>query len=261
MVDFAKFTHKGNLAITANILSDMQRPTQLHQKVLAWAVHLFTASGLLAGFMAILAINEAHYREAMVWLLVALFIDGIDGTFARWLKVKEVLPKVDGKNIDYVIDFATYAIIPAYMINQIGLVPESMNLAATFLILLVSAIYYGIEGMVSEDYYFVGFPVLWNMVAFVLIFLVDFSPMMNLMAILFFATLHFVPLKFAYPSRSSPYFWPTLLASILFLGALVGILWIFPERNGWLNGMVYLAIAYFGVHSLVVTFGGMKGKK
>lgn len=233
----------------------MQRPIQMHQKVLAWSVHLFTASGLLAGFMAILAINKADYRETMFWLLVALVIDGIDGTFARLFKVKEVLPNVQGKNIDYVIDFATYAIIPAYMMYQVQLVPEGWNLSATFLILMVSAIYYGIDGMVSEDDYFVGFPVMWNMVAFLLVFVVQFSPVGNLLAILFFAVLHFVPLKFAYPSHRSRYFWPTIAASVVFLGGLLLIVWIYPERNAWLTGAVVASIIYFGVHSLLVTFG------
>jgi len=44
------------------------------EKSLAWSVHLFTASGLVVGFMAILAINEQHWREAMLWLVLALVI-------------------------------------------------------------------------------------------------------------------------------------------------------------------------------------------
>ena len=61
------------------------------EKTLAWSVHIFTASGLLAAFMAILAINAKDWRSAMAWLFVALIIDGVDGTFARLFKTKEVL--------------------------------------------------------------------------------------------------------------------------------------------------------------------------
>ena len=75
------------------------RPYSMIQRVLAWSVHLFTASGLLAAFMSILAINNEDWRGAMLWLFLALFIDAIDGTFARWCKVKEVLPGMDGKMI------------------------------------------------------------------------------------------------------------------------------------------------------------------
>ena len=59
----------------------MNQQYNLVDKALAWSVHIFTASGLLAGFMAILAINASDWRGAMFWLLVALVIDGIDGTF------------------------------------------------------------------------------------------------------------------------------------------------------------------------------------
>ncbi|MEM9820270.1 MAG: CDP-alcohol phosphatidyltransferase family protein, partial [Bacteroidota bacterium] len=78
------------------------------EKSLAWSVHLFTASGLVAGFMAILAINHQNWREAMLWLVLCLVIDGLDGSLARVFKVGEVLPYMNGKTIDYVIDFATY---------------------------------------------------------------------------------------------------------------------------------------------------------
>ena len=145
----------------------MTKPPTFTQKTLAWAVHIFTASGLLCGFMAILAINEKDWRTTMFWLLACLVIDGIDGTFARLLKVKEVLPFMDGKMMDYVIDFATYAIIPAYFFYETELVTANWKLPLTFLILLVSALYYGKVGMVSVDNYFMGFPVLWNMVIFI----------------------------------------------------------------------------------------------
>ena len=121
---------------------------------------------LLAGFMAILAINAKNWRAAMAWLLVTFLIDGIDGTFALKFKVAEVLPKMNGKTIDNIIDFATYAIIPAYFFYMAELVDPVWNLPLTLLILFVSAIYYGKEGMVSKDYYFIGFPVMWNVVVF-----------------------------------------------------------------------------------------------
>jgi len=58
-------------------MQNMIKPT-LIEKSLAWSVHIFTASGLLAGFMAILAINEHDWRSTMFWLLACLIIDGIE---------------------------------------------------------------------------------------------------------------------------------------------------------------------------------------
>lgn len=110
----------------------MNQSFDTSSKFLAWFAHLFTASGLLAGFMAILAISEKNRRAAMTWLLVALVIDGVDGTLARKFKVKEILPDFDGKILDYVIDFANYAIIPAYFFYQSELVRESWALPLSF---------------------------------------------------------------------------------------------------------------------------------
>ena len=109
-----------------------------------------------------------------------------------------------GKTMDYVIDFATYAIIPAYLIyaaklHGTYLVPEHLRMTTAIIILLVSTLYYGKEGMVSNDLYFVGFPVMWNLVAYYLFFIFDASPMINFGLIIFFAILHFVPIKFPDP--------------------------------------------------------------
>lgn len=220
----------------------------LLQKSLAWSVHIFTASGLVAGFMSILSINEKDWRMAMVWLVIALIIDGVDGTFARAFRVREVLPHVDGKTIDYVIDFATYAIIPAYFFYQAELVPDSWRFICTAIILLVSALYYGIEGMVSDDMYFIGFPVLWNMVVFYLLFVFKASPEVNILLILFFAILHFIPVKFVYPSQGSKFRLLTLGVTIIFICNLLYILFIFPDQQ-----LISIILAY----ATAIYYGGM----
>ncbi len=223
----------------------MTKPTIL-QKSLAWSVHIFTASGLLAGFMAILAVQAHDWRTAMFWLLACLVIDGIDGTFARLFRVKEVLPYMDGKTIDYVIDFSTYAIIPAYFFYEAELVALDWRLPLTFLILIVSALYYGKEGMVSDDNYFIGFPVLWNMVVYYLVFVLDCSALMNGLLVVLFAILHFVPIKFAYPSQGSRLKGLTIAASLVFLIALPLTVYYYPEQPLWLKTLMMLNLVYFG---------------
>lgn len=224
------------------------------QKTMAWCVHLLTASGLVAGFMAILAINDLAWRGAMLWLVVALVIDGIDGTFARIFRVQEVLPDMNGKTMDYIIDFATYAIIPAYFFHQAGLVDDPYNLPCTILILLVSALYYSKEGMVSEDYYFVGFPVMWNMVVFYLYFVFDFSSLTNALLVIFFAILHFVPIKFVYPSRVKHFRRLTLAVTTILIVDLAVILYYHPGKYFWLSLVAILAAVYYGVLAIYNTW-------
>jgi phosphatidylcholine synthase len=224
-------------------------------KALAWSVHIFSTSGILAGFMAILAINAKNWRAAMAWLFVTLFIDGIDGTFARKFKVTEVLPDMSGKTIDNIIDFATYAIIPAYFFYMAELVDPAWNLPMTFLILFVSTIYYGKEGMVSEDYYFIGFPVMWNVVVFYLIFIFSLNAFGNAAIIIIFAILHFVPIKFAYPSRATRLKTLTIIFTTIMLLSMLLAVWLYPNVPAWLKWIAIGSLAYFGILAIVDTFG------
>lgn len=232
----------------------MAQNQNITNKILAWFTHFFTASGLLAGFMAILAIGEKNWRSAMAWLLVALAIDGFDGTLARRFKVKEVLPNFDGKTIDYVIDFANYAIIPAYFFYQANLVGENWTLPLSLLILIVSAIYYGKDGMVSDDYYFVGFPVMWNIVVFYLVFVFSLSEIGNAAIIVIFSILHFVPIKFAYPSRATRLKVVTLTVTAIFLIVTPLIVWFYPATPNWLKWMADACLAYYGILAVIDTF-------
>ena len=50
---------------------------------------------------------------AFLFLAIALFIDGIDGTLARAAKVKTLTPMWTGRPLDNVIDYVTYVTIPA----------------------------------------------------------------------------------------------------------------------------------------------------
>ncbi|HMQ91268.1 MAG TPA: hypothetical protein PKB07_26890 [Flavilitoribacter sp.] len=227
----------------------------------AWGVHLFTACGLLTGFMALLAVADHDWRSAIGWLLLSQFIDGIDGTFARLVRVQEVLPNFNGKTLDYVIDFATYAIIPAYFFFESGLTEGTGVWIGTFAILLSSALYYGKEGMVADEQYFVGFPVLWNWVVFYLILVFGFTPAWNLILVIFFAVLHFVPIKFAYPSRARRFKWLTLGFSALTIAAVLILLWRYPEPAPVWRWAAIAGGAYFGIIAVLATwFDGAKLK-
>jgi phosphatidylcholine synthase len=176
------------------------------QVIYAWLVHIFTASGIIPAFYAIIAVSEKNFLMAFVMLMIAHFIDGVDGTLARRARVTEVLPWMSGKMMDCIIDFSTYAIIPAYAMYMMG--PEFwpsvpyVREVSIMLVLLVSTLYYGKEGMVSSDYYFIGFPVLWNWVAFYLYYIFSWGGWANVSLIWICAILHFVPIKFVYPSRT-----------------------------------------------------------
>ncbi|MDH3529269.1 MAG: CDP-alcohol phosphatidyltransferase family protein [Acidobacteriota bacterium] len=229
-------------------------------EIKAWGVHVFTASGILAGFMAVVAITNRDWRTAMAWLLAALLIDGIDGTLARRFKVKEVLPTVNGKLIDTVVDFTNYAVVPSYFVFVTELAGV-WSLPAALLILLVSAVYYGLEGMVSDDFYFVGFPVMWNVFVFYLVFVFSLSELGNAILIVVFAALHFVPVKFAYPSRATRFKLPTLIATATILILMPLIVWLYPATPYFLKWLAIINLAYFGFLAVFDTFRTTEGDK
>jgi phosphatidylserine synthase len=74
------------------------------KKTLAWSVHLFTATGAIWGFLTLLAIFEENWRGAILWMIIAMFVDGFDGMLARWFHVKEYAKGVDGGLMDNIID-------------------------------------------------------------------------------------------------------------------------------------------------------------
>ena len=80
-------------------------------RIAAWAVHGFTASGAVLGFLAIISIINNDLIGAFLWLGLALLIDGIDGSLARKIDITNKTPNIDGSTLDNLIDYLNYVII------------------------------------------------------------------------------------------------------------------------------------------------------
>ena len=169
-------------------------------KAQSWLVHIFTASGAFAGFLSLQAVLNDNVFLAFLWLSVAFFIDGIDGTFARRYEVADNLPEIDGTILDNIVDYLNYVFIPALMVYWFDLVPSQFSLFAVALILIVSCYTFANNKLKTEDLFFSGFPAVWNIVIFYL-FVLGTSPSINFLAILFFSVMTFVPLKYLHPFR------------------------------------------------------------
>ncbi|MEM6772385.1 MAG: hypothetical protein AAF597_17545, partial [Bacteroidota bacterium] len=117
---------------------------------------------------------------------------------------------------------------------------------------------YGLDGMVSPDgKHFVGFPVMWNMVVFVLIFVVpDISQWLQVSLIVALAILHFVPILVPYPSRGGRWWAVTLAAVVAFIGSAVACVWAYPERVAWAQWLNLGSIAYLTLVTVLDTFLG-----
>lgn len=170
----------------------------------AWAVHLFTSAGVVLALLALDAVLRGDNRLALVWLLAALVVDGIDGTMARAARVRERTPRIDGAALDLVIDYLTYAFIPALIIWRADVLPVSIGLPLAAAILMSSLYVFARRDMKTEDGYFRGFPALWNIVAFYFV-VAPPTPMIAATLAGSLIVLTFAPVHVAHPFRARDY--------------------------------------------------------
>lgn len=169
-------------------------------KLKAILVHVFTASGVVFGFLALLSAINNNFPACIFWLALALVVDGFDGTLARRYKVDVFTPNIDGAVLDNIIDFFTYVIVPVFMIYNFNFLSNTFALPVSFLILLVSCFTFINKDLKTEDYYFTGFPALWNMLVLYL-YILESSQLTNLITIIFLCIMTFIPMKFVHPLR------------------------------------------------------------
>jgi phosphatidylcholine synthase len=179
--------------------------------ILAWGVHLLTASGAVLAALALLAVMRGDYAATSLLLLAALSIDSVDGTLARRAGVSVVVPRVDGRRLDDIVDFVCYALVPIVFMLATGALPH-WTLAA--LPLLASAYGFSQREAKTEDDFFLGWPSYWNVVA-IYAWLLDVTPWTATGFVVLFALAVFVPLKYVYPSKLAVWRGPTLLLACI----------------------------------------------
>jgi phosphatidylcholine synthase len=179
---------------------DAPRRAVTPQTTSAFAVHIFTACGAACALLALLAAVGGNWPRMFLWLGVALIIDGVDGTFARRLRVADVLPRWSGEVLDLVVDILNYVFVPAYALAASGLLPAFLATPLGILIVVTGSLYFADRWMKTADYYFRGFPAVWNVAAFY-IFLLKPPPWLSALAIAALAALTFLPVHFIHPVR------------------------------------------------------------
>jgi phosphatidylcholine synthase len=210
----------------------------------AWLVHAFTASGVVIALLSLLAVERGDFREALLWLVVGLAVDAVDGSLARWAHVKTRAPRIDGDTLDLIIDYLTYVFVPAMLILRAELLPAALApwLAA---MILVSALYnFTRRDLKTEDNYFRGFPANWNVVAFYF-FVAGPGPEVAVATVVILAAMTFAPIHFVHPFRVRDYGrWLPILA-LIWAAATAGLLWpewSDPARTGLLTASLVLAL-------------------
>jgi phosphatidylcholine synthase len=220
---------------------------------LAWSAHLFTASGAVCGFLSLLAIEGRDFRGALVWMAVAYLVDTLDGSWARFVRVREVLPGFDGFAIDAIVDYFTHCILPAYFLYRSGLLPPSVAFLAAALVLILTPYHFANVQVKTDDYYFQGFPGWWNLLVFYL-WLFAPAPWIAFAIVAAFCVLLFVPIKYVYPSRAVQLRFAVQAAFAVWAAANALILYRLPERSTALGWLSLAAVAFLGGVGIVRTF-------
>ena len=230
------------------------------RKTLAWSVHLFTATGAVWGFLTLLAIWESNFKLAIVYIVIAMLVDGFDGMLARLFRVKEYAQGVDGGLMDNIIDYLNYVVVAALLLVRVpGLMPTGLAMASAFSILLTSAYQFTQTDAKTdnESYFFKGFPSVWNFLV-VYMMLLGLNPWINFALLVLCNILIFVPVKYLYPSRNTRLRRFTLGLTYLYAGLGVWALLQYPDVPEWVAPASFVYVAYYALLSFFPKFGTPK---
>src|SRR5688572_2320526 len=201
----------------------------------AYAVHLLTASGVVAALLAVAELLDEAPDERVVfaWLVVAVVIDAIDGPLARAWDVKRLAPDINGRTIDDIVDYLTFTFVPLLLVWRMGWVPFAPGLhGAAWIVPALLASLLGFANVGAKDEaagYFRGFPSYWNIAAF------------------------YAGLSFHYPSLARrPWKLPVMLGAAAWLAVLLGMLLVYRRVPGWIVGVSLIYPAFYVALSILV---------
>ncbi|MBS2034086.1 CDP-alcohol phosphatidyltransferase family protein [bacterium] len=211
----------------------------------AWSVHLFTASGVVAGVVALERARLGDLRGAFLWMMIAVFIDSVDGTLARRWQVSRYAPEIDGRRLDDMVDYFTWVLLPVLAMFWWGWLPPLVWAAP----LLSSALGMANSQAKTDDDYFLGFPSLWNVVALYL-WRWNLPVALNGAIVLTLSLCVLLPIRFVYPSKTRRF---RSLSMILM--SLWGALVLFSlSGSGPLHEQSFLWSNFFPVYYLGLSF-------
>ena len=213
----------------------------------AWLVHLFTTLGIVAAMLALRDVLNDRPSWAIIWLLLTLLIDGVDGPIARALEVERRVPLIDGFLLDLIIDYVTCVIVPACFMYEFRVVPRNnFGIAVLCFMVFTSAIWFARRDMMSRDNWFRGFPAAWNLVAPVM-FLMEARTVVGAVVTIVLSILCLTNMPFPHIARAR-YLRPftAVGATVLIGGVAIGtIAW--PTHFYFVRIMLYVGSAYFVV--------------
>lgn len=232
--------------------------------LVAWAVHAFTASAACFGLLTLAKIYQHDYVQALWFMAVTVVIDAVDGTLARLVRVKTVLPNIDGALLDNIVDYLNYVITPCFFLFvKPDMLAADIKLLIIVAITIASSYQFCQSDAKTPDHFFKGFPCYWNIAVFYM-FIFNTAMSTNAIILTLLCILIFVPIKYVYPSRLDYLTQSKTLKTMMHSFSLIYgissalILWNYPEINpvnlavslGYV--IMYLALSVYRTYSPMI---------
>lgn len=208
----------GSRPIACALMSVSTRAGRLSRG--AWAVHALTASGAVLGFLAITSVINRRPLAAVVWLVAAQILDGLDGPLARAYGIDADRSKIDGWTLDLVVDYLTCVVVPALLLYEFFGFRHSEALLLAVAVLMSGALWFSRTDMCTEDHCFRGFPAAWNLIVPTLL-LLRLPAIVDAAVVLGLCALSFTNVIFVHPVRVVRYRAASLISVSVWLATLL----------------------------------------
>lgn len=209
-------------------------------------IHVLTASGAVAGLVALQHIIDGDIRSGLLWLVVCQVLDGIDGPIARSYGLDAHDGMIDGHILDLVVDYVTCVVVPVVLLVHARLVRPSMMMWTAGLILLTSALWFARTDQETPDSWFNGFPASWNIVIPSLLIL-HAGEARVLQFVAFLCVLQMSAVKFPHVVRARAMRRTTLTVTVVYFGCLVLLSARYPGGPHWARTVLLVAPAYLAL--------------
>ena len=83
-------------------------------RIIHYVPNTLTLLNGFSGCMALLSLVEENYKMVLVWILIGVFLDSVDGLVARAFKVNSDI----GKQLDSLSDVISFGLVPGFFMYQ-----------------------------------------------------------------------------------------------------------------------------------------------
>lgn len=205
--------------------------SQVTSRRAGYVIHVMTASGAVAGLLALQAIFDSRWHAALLWLIACQVLDGLDGPIARRFDVTIHAPLIDGHILDLVVDYVTCVLVPVALLARLELLPTHYETLVAGAIILSSALWFARTDLETEDHWFNGFPAVWNLVVPTFLIFGSSSTVVIVVSLILCAT-QLTNIKIPHLVRVVEFRRITLPLTVIYLADLTILSWQYSDKTG-----------------------------